>query len=85
MRSRANDDNGANVPVGAHQDNHCCQSGNKLISMSRIRPEQRGHAKFLRRGRSSRPLQFILLTVAAIAATVGLWAALFLSDIPTTV
>ena len=36
--------------------------------MSKIRPEQMGHKALLRRGRSTRGLQYTLLAVAAIAA-----------------
>ena len=37
--------------------------------MSKIRPEQMGHKALLRRGRSTKGLQFALLAVAAVAAT----------------
>ncbi|MDJ0324447.1 hypothetical protein QMG61_11820 [Cryobacterium sp. PH31-AA6] len=36
--------------------------------MSKIRPEQRGHKALLRRGRSTKGLQYGFLAVAAIAA-----------------
>jgi hypothetical protein len=36
--------------------------------MSKIRPEQMGHKALLRRGRSTKGLQYALLAVAVIAA-----------------
>ncbi|WP_166789754.1 hypothetical protein [Cryobacterium fucosi] len=46
--------------------------------MSKIRPEQMGHKALLRRGRSTKGLQYALLAVAAIAASVIGHAALTL-------
>ena len=43
--------------------------------MSKIRPEQMSHRKFLQRGRNPRPLQYVLLVLAALAAGAGIWAA----------
>ena len=53
-------------------------SGNTLNSMSKIRPEQMSHRKFLRRGRNVRALQCSLLFLAALAAAAGVWAALMI-------
>jgi hypothetical protein len=48
----------------------------RLEIMTKIRPEQMSHRKFLRRGRSTRRLQVALLVLAIIAAGVGAWASL---------
>lgn len=53
-------------------------SGNMLLNMSRIRPEQMSHRKFLKRGRSVRALQYSLLFFAALAAAAGVWVAFVL-------
>ena len=39
-----------------------------------IRPEQRGHSRFLRRGRNTKLMQYGLLVVSACAAIIGLVA-----------
>jgi hypothetical protein len=36
--------------------------------MTKIRPEQMGHRSLLRRGRSTKPLQYTILVIAAGAA-----------------
>lgn len=51
---------------------------NIMHSMSKIRPEQMSHRNFLKRGRNRRPLQYLLLVLAALAAGAGIWAAIAL-------
>jgi len=46
--------------------------------MPKIRPEQMSHRRFLKRGRNVRALQYLLLTLAALAAAAGVWLALAL-------
>ena len=43
--------------------------------VSKIRPEQMGHKAFLRRGRSTKGLQYAFLSVAAVSAGVIGYAA----------
>ena len=50
-------------------------SGNTLSIVSKIRPEQMSHSKFLRRGRNLRALHYAVLILAALAAAAGVWAA----------
>ncbi|WP_166805486.1 hypothetical protein [Cryobacterium sp. Hb1] len=44
--------------------------------MTKIRPEQIGHRSLLRRGRSTKPLQYTFLAVAAGVAGVACFLAL---------
>ncbi|WP_158252169.1 hypothetical protein [Cryobacterium sp. M23] len=43
--------------------------------MTKIRPEQMGHKALLRRGRSTKGLQYAFLAVAAVSASVIGYAA----------
>ena len=51
------------------------------VIVSKIRPEQMSHKKFLRRGRNVRALQYSLLILAALAAAAGVWAVFALSGL----
>ena len=46
----------------------------RLWQVLKIRPEQRGHSRFLRRGRDTKLMQYGLLVVSASAAVIGLVA-----------
>jgi hypothetical protein len=44
--------------------------------MARIRPEQMGHKSLLRRGRTHKKLQYVLLAVSVAAAGIAGFAAI---------